>query len=232
MLQSDTQAARERVLERIGRFVQTYRIALWVVLGALLVSIVTYFVWSERDKKLREDSTILAEEAQDTFDRWLTEEDEETKEDLESRLVDRLDAIVNRYSRQYGAQRGLYLRAALAYEKGELDRASEDYRELVDRFPESYLAALSLYNAAVCEESLEDMQEARSLYARIVGDYGESHLVPHALFSMGRISESLEEYEAAREAYVQLEENHPLSLWTQVATNRRLALKVSGEVTE
>lgn len=232
MLHKEEQSIRKQISENLSSFVRKFRYPLWGLLVVIFMFIITYFIWSERAKRLREDSTILVEEVEEIYANWLQEVDDELKQNLEEELLDKITTIITHYSRQYGSQRALFVRANLHFEKSEWQNAADDYSKMADKFPKSYLAVLSLFNAAVCYEEMNNLQTALSLYSDITQNYGDSHLMAHTLFSIGRINEELESYVEAYAAYTQLEEEFPYSQWSILGKNRIIALRVQGRTEE
>jgi tetratricopeptide (TPR) repeat protein len=229
MVKTTEISAKKRFLNSLSAFLVKYHIALISSLVALIVVLVGYFVWMERQSKQREAAAVLAEEAQDLVDRWQVEADTTAREALETEFLDAVDQILDRYPRQYGAARAQYLRASVYFEQEKWREALDDYLQVARERAKGYLAALSLFNAAVCSEELDNPEEALSLYQEIARNHPESHLVPQALFSSGRLYEQTGDTDAALDAYNRLDEEFPLSNWTKAGRNRIIALEVSTQ---
>ena len=221
---------KKRLGDTIAHLVHRLRYALWAVLIAAAVFLVGYLVWTEVSKKRLVDSTLLAESAQTLFDSWVSEQDEARKAALEKDLADQLDRLVARYPRQYGGQRGLYLRADQRFRLKNWDGARADYEEVARRFPSSYLAAVSLFNAGVCAEEKGDADAAQALYMRVADTYKDSGAVPRALFDAGRLDEQKGAWDEALRKYERMESDYASSSWTKLAKNRIIALKVEGKL--
>jgi tetratricopeptide (TPR) repeat protein len=224
--------AKPKFLDQFASFLGKYRLVLLVILIALLVFVVGYFGYTEWHKGARERSALMAERAQDLFQEWQNEKDETNRKAKEQELRELVDRIVAKYPRQYAAQRALYLKATLAYEKRLWQESAEAYESLVKSFPRSYLAEISLVAAAVCYEQAGDPQAAIGAYKRFSERHGESFLLPHALFSLGRLYELAEDFPAAVQTYNSLDEKFPFSNWTKAGRNRIIALKVQGKIAE
>jgi len=224
--------AKPRFLDRLESFLAKYRLVLLLFLIALLVFVVGYFGYTEWQKRAGERSALLAEQGQKLFEEWQAEQDATKRKAKEQEVRELIDRIVDKYPRQYAAQRALYIKASLAYENKLWQESAESYESLVKSFPRSYLAELSLVAAAVCYEQAGDPQAAVEAYKRFGERYGESFLLPHALFSLGRLYEQTEDFPAAAQAYGSLEEKYPFSNWTRAARNRIIDLKVQGKVEE
>ena len=232
--QTGKQAPPEHLGRRISIFlshtIDRFRIALWVILIAAAVFLVGYFVYTEVTKKLAADSTVLAESAQSAYDKWQTENDATKKAEDQKDLQSQLDRLVGRYPHQYGGQRGLYLRASLAYETKQWDPAAKDYQLLARRFPGSYLAPISEFNAAIALDEKGDVDGALALYKSIPQSYKNSTVAPRALFDAGRLEEQKSAWDDAQKQYTAIDTDYPQSDWNQLAKDRLIELKVLGKI--
>jgi len=224
--------AKPRLVERLAVFLQKYRIVLLVILIALILLVVVYFGWSEWNKRTLERSSLMAERAGRMYEQWLGESDESAQSSIQQELGELIDQILQRYPRQYAAQRARFIRANLAFENEQWQEAAESYSSVAESFPKSYLAPLSLFNAGVAYEQMDDLDQAIAAYQTVVEKHEESFLVPHALFSLGRLYEAQEEYESAFQLYDRLEDGYPLSNWTKMGRNRIIELKVQGKIAQ
>jgi TolA-binding protein len=221
---------RRRISGFLARSVQRFRFVLLAILIAGAAFFVGYIVYGEISKKLMNDSAALSEAAQTSFNTWQTESDATKKAAEEKDLRTRLDALVRRYPRQYGGQRGLFIRADLNYGTKAWEAARKDYETLASRFANSYLAPVSLFNAAVCAEETGDLAGAAKLYAQVYGTYKDSTVAPRALFDSGRVAELRSSWSEAQTAYEQLDTLYSQSVWDKLAKNRLVELKVQGKV--
>jgi len=229
MVKTTEISAKKRFLNSLSAFLIKYRITLIISLVTLVLVLIGYFVWIDRQSKQRERAAVLAEETQELVDRWQIESDPNAKEALAAEFLEAVDLIVDKYPRQYGAARAQYLRASVYFEQEKWQEALDDFLQVARERARGYLAVLSLFNAAVCSEELDNPEEAISLYQEIAQSHPESHLVPHALFSSGRLYEQTGDTEAALAAYKQLDEEFPLSNWTKAGRNRIISLEVSTQ---
>jgi TolA-binding protein len=221
---------RRRINNFLARSVSRFRIALLVIVVAAVAGLLGYFVYGEISKKLAADSTLTAERLQDQYDNWRQETDTAKKAVLEKDLFDGLGKLIGRYPRQYGGQRGLFIRAEANYEKKAWDASAADYSALAARFPRSYLAPISLFNAAVCYEEKSDTDSALKLYVKAAADYKDSPAAPRALFDAGRLYEAKSDWVNAQKTYQSMDDTYPQSLWTRLAKNRLIELKVLGKI--
>lgn len=228
--QPEQEAIGRRVATAISQFLHRFRFAIWGLLGAVLVFLVGYVVWSELTRRQSEIATLQAEQAEKLYDSWFAETDATKKEELQKDLLARLDALAARPGRLYGSQRALKLRADLRFELGAWEDAAADYREIARRFPASYLAPIALFNAATCLEEKGDREGAVALYTDIVTRWKGTAVAPRALFALGRLAEEAETWDEAKSRYEQLDAEWPSSAWTQLAKNRLIALRVAGKI--
>ena len=228
--QAQTEPLRRRISNFLAHAVDRFRIALWAILIAAAVFLIGYLIYTEINKKLVYDSSTMAEAAQDLFDKWTAEPDAAKKAALEKDLTEQLNRLVDRYPRQYGGQRGLFLRADLSYSKKAWDAALKDYETLAQRFPKSYLAPISLFDAGVCAEEKGDTDGAQKLYTRVSVSYKDSTVAPRAIFNAGRIDELKGAWTEAQKKYEQMDGLYSQSVWTKLAKNRVIELKVQGKL--
>ena len=221
---------RRRISGFLARSVSRFRIALLVVVLAAAAALIGYFVYGEVSRRLANDSTLMAEHLQTQFDSWKGETDAAKKAVLEKDLFDQLNALVSRYPRQYGGQRGLFLRAEAWYEKKSWDAAEKDYGALADRFPRSYLAPISMFDAGVCAEERGDTDTALAHYVKVSTDYKDSAVAPRAVFDAGRLYEAKSDWANAQKTYQSMDESYAQSMWTRLAKNRLIELKVLGKI--
>jgi TolA-binding protein len=220
---------RRRISSFLAHMVTRFRIGLLVVLIAAAAFLVGYLVYDQVNKKLASDSTLLAENADNLYGKWQSESDAAKKAALEKDLLDQLGKVISRYPRQYGAQRGLFIRAELSYGKKSWDAALADYKTLAAHFPKSYLAPISLFDAAVCLEEKGDTENAQKLYVQAYTDYKDSTVAPRALFDAGRLDETKGAWADAQKKYEQMDGLYSQSIWTKLAKNRLVELKVRGK---
>jgi TolA-binding protein len=228
--QVPTEPIRRRISNFLARSVSRFRIVLLVIVVAAVAGLLGYFVYGEISKKLAADSTLTAERLQDQYDNWRQETDTAKKAVLEKDLFDGLGKLISRYPRQYGGQRGLFIRAEANYDKKAWDAASADYSTLAARFPKSYLAPISLFDAAVCAEEKGDTDNALSLYLKASSGYKDSAVAPRALFDAGRLYEAKSDWANAQKTYQSMDESYAQSMWTRLAKNRLVELKVLGKI--
>jgi TolA-binding protein len=170
------------------------------------------------------------EAAQDLYDKWSAESDATKKAALEKSLVSQLDTVVAKYPRQYGAQRGLFIRAELSYGKKDWDSALKDYQTLATRFPGSYLASISLFDAAICYEEKNDAANAEKLYTQIYQKHKDSTVAPRAMFDAARVSETWGDFAGAQNTYEAMDASYSQSVWTKLAKDWVIELKVAGKI--
>lgn len=216
--------------EILAQLIHSWRYALWTLLILLAAALAFYFVWTEVNKKRAADSIVAAESVQKLYGQWESESAAEAKASLDTQLLAALDKIIRDYPRQYGAERGLLLRAEYYYQKKDWEKSAADYQELAKRFPESYMASMALFDAGVCLEQLGKTDEALALYQKVADQYKDTFVAPRALFDAGRISEQKSSFNQAKTYYDRLTTDFPQSEWTVLAKNRVIELKVAGKI--
>ena len=221
---------RRRINNFLSRAVSRFRIALLVILIAAGALLVGYIVYNEVANRLLADSTLMAEKAQAQYNLWRSESDVSKKAVLEKDLFDKLGTLIKRYPRQYGGQRGLFIRAEAYSDKKAWDDSLKDFETLAARFPKSYLAPISLFDAAVCYEEKGDTDSALKLYVKASSSYKESTVAPRALFNSGRLYEAKSDWTNAQKAYGSMDGLYAQSVWTRLAKNRLVELKVQGKI--
>ncbi len=227
--QEPEQPLRRRISNFLAAAVSRFRVILLGVLIAAAAFMIGYFIYTEISRKLAADSTILAEGAQDLYDKWQAESDTAKKGALEKQLLDQLGVLIRRYPRQYGGERGLFIRANVYYQDKAWENAGKDYEALARRFPRSYLAPISLFDAGVCREEKGDPEGALKLYLTITESYQDSPVAPRALFDAGRLDEQKGSFEDARKMYDQIDSLYPSSIWDKLAKNRVIEWRVLGK---
>ena len=221
---------RHRINNFLAATVSRFRIILLGVLIAAAAFLIGYFIYNEIAKKLATDSTLLAEGAQNLYDKWQAEPDTARKGTTEKQLMEQLKVLTTRYARQYGGQRGLFIRADLYCQEKSWDNAAQDYQRLAWLFPNSYLAPISLFNAGVCLEEKGDADRALKVYTRVDQDYQDSPIAPRAMFDVGRLDEQKGAFDDAQKMYNQIDSLYPSSTWDKLAKNRLIELKVLGKI--
>jgi TolA-binding protein len=228
--QAPQEPLRRRIAHFLARTIDRFRIVFLVILIAAATFLVGYFIYGEIVKKVVRDSTALAESVQTRFDSWQAESDAAKKTALEKDLLDQMGTLISRYPRQFGGQRGLFMRAEVNYSKKAWDEALKDYTTLAERFPKSYLAPICLFNAGVCAEEKGDTSAALALYVRAFQGYKDSTITPRAMFDAGRLYEATKDWAAAQKTYESIDTAFGQSIWNKLAKNRIIDLKVQGRI--
>ena len=223
---------KERIVDRISRYIYASRYFLIVLLIVFLAAVIGYFAYSEISKNVREKSTRLVESAQVQYQAWLIHEDGDEKDKTREGLIAELDQIIAQYPRQYAAQRALFIKGSLFFEEKQWEGALIPLLQLADSFPQSYLAQEALFFSGIASEELGNLSQALELYQRLTEEYPRSPRLPHALFSQGRLLEIQGDKDEALRIYNILKLDHSYSNWTKLAVNRIIELQSAGEVEE
>ena len=218
----------EKFLQKLSSSIYNLRYILIAVLGTLAVVVITWAIVSEVTANRTETSTILVEKAEEKFQNWIDEEDEELITRLADELLVDLDRILDDYPKRYAAQRALYLKGNFYFRTENWEQAAQAFLEITDRFASSYLAPVAAINAAVSYEEAENYQQAITVYLRIVEDFADtSPEIPRVLFSLGRLTETTGgTKEEALEFYNRLIDEHVSSSWTNLARDRIIYLNI------
>jgi tetratricopeptide (TPR) repeat protein len=228
--QVPTEPLRRRISNFLARTVDRFRVALWVILITAAVLLVAYFIYNEVNRKLISDATMLAEGAESIYSSWQSESDAAKKATLEKDLKAQLDQLIGRFARQYGGQRGLFIRAELSFQAKAWDAALKDYESLAVTFPKSYLAPVSLFDAAICSEEKGDRDNAQRLYVKAYESFPESTVAPRAIFNAARLDEEKSAWAEAQKRYELIDSQYSQSEWNKLAKNRLIQLKVLGKI--
>jgi len=219
---------KPKLTARIATFVQANRLIFLVAIGLVFAVIIGFVVFSEIRSARTQKSTVMVEQAQSDYNEWSTASDS-NKKDIEAKLLSELDVIVKRYPHLYSAQRALFIRGNLYYDKKEWKLAAENYTRLATSFPRSYLAAVGLLDAGAAYEQAGDNSSAVKQYQTIVSSYGKDNPEkPMALFSLGRLAEGTKDYKEAKVQYDKLVNDFPSSSWTNLARDRIIYLQTEG----
>ncbi len=222
--------AKPKLTARIATFVQANRFVFLIAIATIFVLLVAFIIFSEVRSSRVQKSTTLVEQAQTDYNTWSTASDAK-KKDIEAKLLGELDTIVKRYPHLYAAQRAIFIRASVYYDKKEWKLSAENYSRLAASFPKSYLATISLVDAGAAYEQAGDNTSAEKEYKKLVDNYGTgSPEKPLALFSLGRLAEAKKDYAAAKTQYDKLVSDFPSSSWTNLARDRIIYLQTEGLV--
>ncbi len=224
MPQSEAPDKKTKITDVISTFLHRHRRTLVVALAAVLIVVVGLFVYLEVRSSREESARLAAEEVQELYDEWV-EASEEQRPRLAEQLSDRVDTVVQDYSRFYAAQRSLVVRGEMHWELEEWARAADDFARAANGFGDSYLTPIALFNAAAAAEEAGDVDRARQLLQQLVDQHTTAE-VPRALFTLGRLAEQETNRDEALEYYNQLVQRHAGSNWTNLARNRIIALSV------
>ena len=214
--------------ERFSTFIHANRYVFLVAIGAIFVLVIAFVVVSEVQSARTQKSVTLVEAAQQQFQTWKNAS-QTKKTDIEAKLLPQLNSIIKKYSGLYSAQRALFIRGNLYYDKKEWKLAAESYQSLAKGFPHSYLAPISLIDAGAAYEQAGNNSAAAKAYEQIAKNYGSSTPEkPLAIFSLGRLAEARKDYKAAKTQYDLLVNDFPSSSWTNLARDRIIYLQVKG----
>ncbi len=221
---------KPKLTATIATFVQANRLIFLVAIGVVFAVIIGFVVFSEIRTARTQKSTVMVEQAQSDYNEWSNATDSK-KKDIEAKLLSELETIIKSYPHLYSAQRALFIRGNLYYDKKEWKLAAENYTRLATSFPRSYLATVSLIDAGAAYEQAGDNTSAVKQYQTLADSYGkDSPEKPMALFSLGRLAEGKKDYKGAKTQYDKLVNDFPSSSWTNLARDRIISLQTEGLV--
>ena len=225
MLTRNEPTAKEKFLSGFSAVLQKYRLILLGIIGLILIIVISAAIFDEVRKGKIETSTILAENVQNDYVRWLNAPDED-KEIIENNILTDIEFIIDQYPLLFASQRALFVKANILFEKTDYLESAAAFLKISEDYPQSYLASICLFNAAIAYEEAEDPAEALKSYTSLVQQYRDTAAeTVHALFSIGRLNETLENEEEAVTAYNDLINNFSTSNWTKLARDRIILIE-------
>jgi tetratricopeptide (TPR) repeat protein len=224
MAQSSETPLRHRIAAALSAGLERARIPLIVIVAVGVLFIVGYTIYSQVHSKHVEKATTLAESIQTEYSNWQSASDTKKQAEIEKQINTQIDTILKDYPGTYAAQRALFVRADLAYEKKDWKNAESTYEQLATKYPDSYLAAVSLVNAAASAEENGDPKKAIELNKRVLELKGLVPEIPRAIFSLGRLYEGQGDFKQADTYYNKLVDSYPSSGWTNLARDRIIYL--------
>ncbi|MFP4490633.1 MAG: tetratricopeptide repeat protein [Spirochaetaceae bacterium] len=211
--------------DKVTRFLSTYRNVIIALSVVILVALAAVAIYTLVMNNRIEESSIMAEELQESFEEWQSADNDE-KAELEENIVSDAEDIISQYGSLYAAARAHMVLGKLHAENDEWEDAEDRFLTVSESFPKSYLAPVSLLSAAACREETEDLEGAVELYQRVEADYSEnSPAAAQAVFSAGRVYERLDRTDKALGAYNSIVDNFSNSSWTNLARSRIIYLE-------
>ena len=230
MLDTHEPSKKQQFLNALSQFLTKYRTVFIVLLIVIIVGLVAFAVAREVINRRAEASAVIVEDLQRDYQEWLTAVDEDRKESLEQRCREQIQDILDRYPRNYAAQRAFMVLGGMEFELENWTEAEKSFKSLYDRFPESYLGAVALWNLSVVYERTEAPEAALESLETLESGFRDTYPdMPHVLFNLGRMEESFGDREGALERYNDLVDNFPRSNWTKLARDRIIFLDLQEE---
>ena len=227
MQQAHELTVKQKFLTALASFLQRNRTLLLSAFAALLTFVIIYAIVTEIIQSRNNRTTVLIEKAEETFEAWHAEDDEEKSAEIGADLLTTLNSIMADFPNMYAGQRGLFIRGVFFLETAQWDDAAVDFETLAERFPKSYLAPVSLINAAIAMEESANYEAAIQFYMRVILEFEDiSPEIPSTLFSIARLYDSIDDKENALLFYNQLVDQYPSSSWTNLARSRIICLKI------
>ena len=225
-----TQSKDELTLdEKIGELIQKNRMRLLVGLGAIVLIIAGFIIFSVAKEKSLSNALSKLDTLNRRYENLrasiLSEEEMSVSELSELGLL--LAEITEFEMKNSGfpAARAYSISANIYVDQKNWASAEEKWLKAANASPKTYLAPIAVFNAAVAAEEQGNIDTAIAHYTQAAG-YGESFpSAARAQFSIGRLEESRNNRNSAVAAYRNLLANWPDEpVWSNLAQNRLLVL--------
>jgi len=215
--------------EKLADFISAHRMLIIGIGVAVVVAIAAVGVYTVVSGNIASASGRAMDLADQKFQTWSQETDEQKKADAEKSLIADLDSIAKKWPRTLAAQRALLKKSTMLSQKKDYAEAEKAALDAFARNKKSYVAPVALQLAAVAAEEAGNTDTAIAHYTTLTKDYLKtSPVAPSALFNLGRLQEDKKDYKAALASYNQLVSSFGGSEWALLAKNRVIYLKAQG----
>lgn len=231
MSQQEKQPQKEKkpFSEKLTDFIGTHRKPIIGIGIAVVVVIAAVGIYTVVSGNIASDSSRAMDLADQKFQAWWQETDEQKKADAEKALIADLDTIAEKWPKTIAAQRALLRKSTILSQKKDYAEAEKAALDAFERNKKSYAAPVALQLAAISAEEAGNIDAAIAHYTTITKDYlKDNPSAPSALFNLGRLQEEKKDYVAAVESYNQLVSSFGDSDWALLAKNRLIYLKSQG----
>jgi uncharacterized protein YozE (UPF0346 family) len=216
---------KDKFLSNLSTFLVKNKVILLVLLAAAAAAIVVVAIIdnvSERNANIAAESVELI---QDKYTQWLSAEEDADKTALEAEIIAGADELEADYSSTFAAQRAVYIKGNISFQKEEWTMASELFIESAVHNTDSYLAPISLMLAAAAYENNAEYAKALGVYNDIYDSYDKIFPdIPRVMLSIGRLNEQTEDTTAAIDSYNSIIDNYPGSGWASFARTRLIQM--------
>jgi tetratricopeptide (TPR) repeat protein len=224
-----TTTEKKTFSEKLADFISMHRMLIIGIGVAVVVAIAAVGVYTVVSGNIASASGRAMDLADQKFQTWSQETDEQKKADAEKSLIADLDSIAKKWPRTLAAQRALLKKSTILSQKKDYAEAEKTALDAFARNKKSYVAPVALQLAAVAAEEAGNTDTAIAHYTALTKDYLKtSPVVPSALFNLGRLQEDKKDYKAALASYNQLVSSFGGSEWALLAKNRVIYLKAQG----
>ncbi len=231
MSQQEKQPQKEKkpFSEKLTDFIGTHRKLIIIIGIAVVVVIAAVGIYTVVSGNIASDSSRAMDIADQKFQAWWQETDEQKKADAEKALIADLDTIAEKWPKTIAAQRALLRKSTILSQKKDYAEAEKAALDAFERNKKSYAAPVALQLAAISAEEAGNIDAAIAHYTAITKDYlKDNPSAPSALFNLGRLQEEKKDYVAAVESYNQIVSSFGDSDWALLAKNRLIYLKSQG----
>ena len=226
----DTQSKDELTLnEKIGELIQKNRMRLLVGLGAIVLIIAGFIIFSIAREKNLSNALSKIDALNHRYENLkanISGEEEMNVSQLSelAALIVDITEFENKNS-GFPAARAYSLSANIYMDQKNWALAEEKWVKAAEAAPKSYLAPIAIYNAAVSAEEQENIETAIAFYSKAAGYEDSFPAAARAQFSVGRLEESRNNKNSAIAAYRNLLAKWPNDpVWPNLAQNRLLIL--------
>ena len=231
MSQQEKQPQKEKkpFSEKLADFISARRMLIIGIGIAVVVVIAAVGIYTAVSGNIASDSSRAMDLADQKFQAWWQETDEQKKADAEKALMADLDSIAEKWPRTIAAQRALLRKSTILSQKKDYAEAEKAALDAFARNKKSYAAPVALQLAAISAEETGNIDAAIAHYTAITKDYlKDNPSAPSALFNLGRLQEEKKDYVAAVASYNQLVSSFGDSDWALLAKNRLIYLRSQG----
>jgi len=215
--------------EKLADFISARRMLIIGIGIAVVVVIAAVGIYTAVSGNIASDSSRAMDLADQKFQAWWQETDEQKKADAEKALMADLDSIAEKWPRTIAAQRALLRKSTILSQKKDYAEAEKAALDAFARNKKSYAAPVALQLAAISAEEAGNIDAAIAHYTTITKDYlKDNPSAPSALFNLGRLQEEKKDYVAAVASYNQLVSSFGDSDWALLAKNRLIYLRSQG----
>lgn len=210
----------------IVNFIQNHRMAIFAVLGGLIVAALGLGIYIEVSKNFAMGEVQKIEYLSKQMQEWTSLPEGEKKTSLAQEIESLLATEEGSFGYEY-ARAQFYFSAGQYWSvKKDWEKAAQAFRQVGEKASGSYLAGVALLNLQQASEEMGKVEEALAALNLFLEKYKDNGvLAPQAYFAKARLLDSQGKTEEAAAAFQALVEAYPESDWTNLAKVRIIQLK-------